>query len=215
MVYEKVCNVNSLSCKEWSLKMNKLTVMALGATVAVGAILPVVAQTAQPQPVQPQPAKQVLIGTVTATEQPEVTVQFPENKTQIYNLDAALVKSMNLTQGSIVNIDHNKLGTIVDVDRDSVEVEFAEGNIEPYFLHQEGRATLSVGDRVVVTPDQRLARANNYVLTAADVRMPTAMTVTTSVNSGTVNQTTPTDVPTTAPEASPAPDSPATPSPTP
>ncbi|MGB8699340.1 MAG: hypothetical protein WCD18_07995 [Thermosynechococcaceae cyanobacterium] len=190
--------------------MNKLTVMLLGVTVAIGATFHVIAQTELPQP-----AKQFLVGTVTSTEQPEITVQFPKNKAQIYNLDAALVKSMKLTQGSTVNIDYSKLGTIINVDRDSVKVEFADDKIEAYFLHQEGRATLSVGDRIVVTPDQRLARAENYVLTAADVRMPMSMTVNTSANSGTVNQNTSSNMPTTPPESSLAPDSSTTPNPTP
>jgi LysM repeat protein len=174
--------------------MNKFTVITLSTAVVLGAIFPAIAQTEKPIT-----AEQVLIGKVTSIEKPEVTVQFPENQEQTYHLDEALVKSMNLSQGSTVTIDHDKLGTIISVDRDSVVVEFADGKTAPYFLHQEGRGTLNTGDRIVVTPDRRLERAKNYVLTAADVQMPIAMIVTTPVNSGTVNQSIPNNIPTTTP----------------
>jgi hypothetical protein len=190
--------------------MNKFTVMALGAAVVLGTIFPAIAQTEKPALTEP-----FLIGKVTSIENPAVTVQFPENKEQVYQLDAALVKSMNLTQGSTVTIENYKLGTLVSVDRDSAIVEFSDGKTEPYFLHQEGRGTLGVGDRIVVTPDLRLARASNYVLSAADVKIPAAMTVSTSVNSGTLNQPTPSNMPTTAPVESPKSAVPAMPNPTP
>jgi hypothetical protein len=189
--------------------MKKITTATLGMLLALGSILPVIAQT-QPEKSTGQP----LTGQVSSTEKSEVTVQFPENKTQqTYRLEPGLVTSMNLSQGSTVSFDSRKLGTIINVDRDSVVVEFADGETEPYFLHQEGRATLTFGDRIVVTPDLRLARAENYVLTAADIDS-TSMSASNTVTPDPVNQPMPsTEMPTTSPTAPAQPATPVTPAP--
>jgi hypothetical protein len=186
--------------------MKKFTVAALGATLAFGAIFPAIAQTETS-------SRQPLTGKVDSIEKPEVTVQFPENQTQTYRLEPGLVTAMNLKEGSTVNFDSRKLGTIVNVDRDSVVVEFADGETEPYFLYQEGRATLTFGDRVVVTPDLRLARAENYVLTAADIQNVGSMSASSTVTPDTMTQPAPSTMPspsTTTPSPT-APVEPATP----
>jgi hypothetical protein len=151
------------------LKMNKFSAAALGITLAFGAMLPSMAQTTTAAN-----SEQTLMGKVSSGNKSEVTVQFPENQTQTYALEPGLITSMNLSDGSTVNFDRRKLGTITNVSRYGVVVEFADGETESYLLPQEGRATLTFGDRIVVTPDLRLARADSYVLTAADVKIPTS-----------------------------------------
>lgn len=190
--------------------MKKITTATLGILLAFGSVFPAIAQT-QPEASTEQP----LTGQVSSTDKPQVTVQFSENKTQqIYRLEPGLVTSMNLSQGSTVSFDSRKLGTIINIDRDSVVVEFADGKTEPYFLHQEGRATLTFGDRIVVTPDLRLARAENYVLTAADIDS-TSMSASSTVTPDPVNQPMPDAEPsTTSPTVPVQPATPVTPAPT-
>jgi hypothetical protein len=188
--------------------MNKFSAAALGITLAFGAILPSVAQTTMAAN-----SDQTLTGKVSAGDKSEVTVQFPENQTQTYDLEPGLITSMNLSDGSTVNFDRRKLGTITNVSRYGVVVEFADGETESYLLPQEGRATLTFGDRVVVTPDLRLARADNYVLTAADVKVPTSSIMSTTSGSSTTTQPMNnggTMTPTPATPATPAPSEPAT-----
>jgi hypothetical protein len=163
--------------------MNKFSAAALGITLAFGAMLPSVAQTTMAAN-----SEQTLSGKVSAGNKSEVTVQFPENQTQTYDIEPGLITSMNLSDGSTVNFDRRKLGTITNVNRYGVVVEFADGETESYLLPQEGRATLTFGDRIVVTPDLRLARADNYVLTAADVKVPTSSMMSTTSGSGTTTQ---------------------------
>jgi hypothetical protein len=172
--------------------MNKFTGTALGIALAFGAILPCIAQTTTNST-----SEQPLTGKV---EKSEVTVQFPENRTETYSIDPALLTAMNLSEGSTVNFTNRKLGTIANVSRYSVTVEFANGDTESYLLTEEGRRTLTFGDRVVVTPDLQLARAENYVLTAADVQVPTSSMMS-STSSGTMSQPTPSG---TAPSTSPS-----------
>ncbi|MCG9892407.1 MAG: hypothetical protein MH252_15215 [Thermosynechococcaceae cyanobacterium MS004] len=163
--------------------MKNLSLIALGATLFLGATFPASAQTEMPetpatitQPANPQFSneqatnEQVLTGKVESIESPEVSVQFSKNSTQTYRLDPALVQAMNLSKGSTVAFGDHKLGTIVNINRSAATVEFANGESDTYYLSQEGRATLTFGDRIVVTPDQRLARAENYILGAADVK---------------------------------------------
>jgi hypothetical protein len=167
------------------LKMNKFSAAALSITLAFGAMLPSMAQTATEAN-----SDQTLMGKVSSGNKSEVTVQFPENQTQTYALEPGLITSMNLSDGSTVNFDRRKLGTITNVSRYGVVVEFADGETESYLLPQEGRATLTFGDRIVVTPDLRLARADNYVLTAADVKVPPSSMMSTSTGTGTMTQPT-------------------------
>jgi hypothetical protein len=155
--------------------MNKFSAAALGITLAFGAMLPSMAQTTTAAN-----SDQTLTGKVSSGNKSEVTVQFPENQTQTYALEPGLITSMNLSDGSTVNFDKHKLGTITNVSRYGVVVEFADGGTESYLLPQEGRATLTFGDRIVVTPDLRLARADNYVITAADVKVPTSSMMSTT-----------------------------------
>jgi hypothetical protein len=179
--------------------MNKLTVAALGMAFAFGAIFPSVAQT-RTETTSEQP----ITGKVASVSNSEVTVQFPENQTETYRVDPALLTAMNLTEGSTVNFNSRKLGTVTNVGRYTVTVEFANGDTESYVLTQEGRRTLTFGDRVVLTPDLQLARADNYVLTAADVQVPTSYSMSsTSSSSGTMTQPTPsTTAPTVPPSSS-------------
>jgi hypothetical protein len=177
--------------------MNKLTVAALGIALAFGAIFPSMAQTTTESA-----SGQSLTGKVASVEKSEVTVQFPKNQTETYRVDPALLTAMNLSEGSTVNFNNRKLGTIANVSRYSVTVEFANGETDSYLLTEEGRRTLSFGDRVVVTPDLQLARAENYVLTAADVQVPTSsMMSSASTSSGTMNKPMPSG---TAPTMSPS-----------
>jgi hypothetical protein len=193
--------------------MNKFTVAALGITLAFGAIFPSIAQTSTSAT-----SEQPLAGKVASVEKSEVTVQFPDNQTETYRVDPALLTAMNLNEGSTVNFSNRKLGTITNVSRYSVTVEFANGDKESYLLTEEGRRTLTFGDRVVVTPDLQLARAENYLLTAADVQIPyiSASSSVTPDTSQPAPSTTPTPTvpaePTTPEQpVTPAPVSPATP----
>jgi hypothetical protein len=176
--------------------MNKFTGAALSLALAFGATLPSIAQTTTNSA-----SEQPLTGKV---EKSEVTVQFPENRTETYSIDPALLTAMNLGEGSTVNFTNRKLGTITNVSRYSVSVQFANGDTESYLLTEEGRRTLTYGDRVVVTPDLQLARAENYLLTAADVQVPTSSMVSSSSSgsgSGTMSPPKPSD---TAPSVPPS-----------
>jgi hypothetical protein len=176
--------------------MNKFTGAALSLALAFGATLPSIAQTTTNSA-----SEQPLTGKV---EKSEVTVQFPENRTETYSIDPALLTAMNLGEGSTVNFTNRKLGTITNVSRYSVSVQFANGDTESYLLTEEGRRTLTYGDRVVVTPDLQLARAENYLLTAADVQVPTSsMMSSSSSGSGIMNPPTPSGTaPSTPPSSS-------------
>ncbi len=178
--------------------MNKLTAAALGTALAFGAIFPSIAQTNTGAT-----SEQPVTGKVASVAKSEVTVQFPENQTETYRVDPALLTAMNLTEGATVNFNNRKLGTIVNVSRYSVAVEFANGDVESYLLTEEGRRTFTFGDRVVITPDLQLARADNYVLTAADVQVPmSAMMTRASSSSGTMSQPMPNGMSPTVPPSS-------------
>lgn len=95
-------------------------------------------------------------------------------ETQTYNVDPSVISALKLEPGSNVVIDGTRLsmGTISNLDSYTAEVKLDKSDEErSYILTREARRYLVVGDRVIITPDQRVVSADRYRLTSADLRM--------------------------------------------
>jgi hypothetical protein len=79
-----------------------------------------------------------------------------------------------LATGSDVVIENTRLQsgvvTYLTPYNASVEIDGISGE-KDYFLTRVSRRYLSLGDRVVITPDLRLIREDLYKLSAADLRL--------------------------------------------
>ncbi len=169
--------------------MNKISSSVLGITLAFGAVLPAVAQMGSPSSnTELSSMGQPLTGTVSLSGQPMVKVLFPNSSEKSYMLSSDVTKSLSLTDGSSVMLSNHKLGTITNVNRQEVVVEFSDGTYRPYYLTQEGRRSLSPGDSVVITSNQKVRLASAYVLAPADVYVTSSMMANTPV-SGSMSQT--------------------------
>ncbi len=107
----------------------------------------------------------------------EMTIQ-TANETQVYKVNRDTLKALKLSQGSDVIIDGSLLqtGRITRLAAYDVEVELDNGEFINFVLSPEGRRTLGVGDRVVitsiVTPSrcQKIYRLESYTLMARDLK---------------------------------------------
>jgi opacity protein-like surface antigen len=107
----------------------------------------------------------------------EMTLQ-TANGTQVYKVNGDILKALKLSQGSDVIVDGSFLqtGQISRMGAYDVEVELDNGEFINFMLSPEGRRTLMVGDRVVitsiVTPSrcQKIYRLENYTLMARDIK---------------------------------------------
>jgi hypothetical protein len=107
----------------------------------------------------------------------EMTLQTASG-TQVYKVNGDILKALKFSQGSDVIIDGSSLqtGQISRLATYDVEVELDNGEFINFVLSPEGRRTLMVGDRVVITsirtPSrcQKIYRLENYTLMARDIK---------------------------------------------
>jgi hypothetical protein len=107
----------------------------------------------------------------------EMTLQ-TANETQVYKVNGDILRALKLGQGSDVIVDGSLLqtGRISRLATYDVEVELDNGEFIDFVLSPEGRRTLGVGDRVVitsiVTPSrcQKIYRLESYSLMARDIK---------------------------------------------
>ncbi|WP_404785922.1 hypothetical protein [Altericista sp. CCNU0014] len=107
----------------------------------------------------------------------EMTLQTASG-TQVYKVNGDILKALKLSQGSDVIVDGSLLqtGRISRLAAYNVEVELDNGEFIDFVLSPEGRRTLMVGDRVVITslqtPSrcQKIYRLENYTLMARDIK---------------------------------------------
>ena len=155
--------------------MNKISLSVLGLTLAFGAVLPAVAQMSPTSSMDSSLNGQPLMGKVDVSGRPMVMVMFPNNSQMSYRLSPDVTKSLNLTNGSSIMLSNHKLGTITNVSRQAVVVQFSDGTYQSYFNTREGRRTLSPGDSIVVTSNQKVRLASTYVLAPSDVYVNSSM----------------------------------------
>jgi RNase P/RNase MRP subunit p29 len=107
----------------------------------------------------------------------EMTLQ-TANENQVYKVNGDILRALKLGQGSDVIVDGSLLqtGRISRLATYDVEVELDNGEFIDFVLSPEGRRTLGVGDRVVitsiVTPSrcQKIYRLESYTLMVRDIK---------------------------------------------
>lgn len=95
------------------------------------------------------------------------------NGSRMYQIDPMTITALKLTNGSTILVNSRNLmsGVITDINRYDLDVELDNGKTENLLVTQEDRGILATGDRVYVTPNQRVVRAVDYFLTARDVSL--------------------------------------------
>jgi hypothetical protein len=150
--------------------MKWLTRILAASALTVGASLPVWAG-----PVMTSTSTgQETIGQVESIDGSILKIKTSAGDTKVYQVEPSLVSGLNLATGSSVVIDNSRLqsGVVTYLTPYNASVELdGNGGEKDYFLTRVSRRYVSLGDRVVITPDSRVIREDLYQLTAADLRL--------------------------------------------
>lgn len=150
--------------------MKWFTGLAIASVISIGIALNSVAESKKPMGL----GGQQINGQVESVEGTTLKLKTSNGETQTYNVDPSVISALKLETGSNIVIDGTRLstGTISSLDPYTAEVVLDKGGEErSYILTREARRYLSVGDRVIITPDQRVVSADRYRLSVADLRM--------------------------------------------
>jgi hypothetical protein len=150
--------------------MKWLTRILAASALTIGISLPVLAE---PMTTTMSPGQET-IGQVESVDGSILKIKTLAGDTKTYQVEPALVSSLNLATGSNVVIDSSRLrsGVVTYLTPYNASVELdGSGGEQDYYLTNVTRRYLSLGDRVVITPDSRIVREDLYKLTAADMRL--------------------------------------------
>lgn len=150
--------------------MKGLTGIAIASVVSIGIALNAVAESMKPVGL----GGQQINGQVESVNGSTLKLKTSNGETQTYNVDPSVISALKLETGSNIVIDGTRLttGIISSLDPYTAEVVLDKGGEErSYILTREARRYLSVGDRVIITPDQRVVSADRYRLSSTDLRM--------------------------------------------
>jgi hypothetical protein len=149
--------------------MKWLTRILVASALTIGASLPVLAD-----PMMSMSSGKEVRGQVESVDGSILKVKTSAGDTKIYQVDSALVSSLNLATGSNVVIDETRLqsGVVTYLTPYNASVALdGSGGEKDYYLTNVTRRYLSLGDRVVITSDSRIVREDMYRLSASDLRL--------------------------------------------
>lgn len=130
---------------------------------------------------------QDITGQIESVDGSVIKVKTTTGETKVYQVQPAVISGLKLATGSDVVIDNSRLQsgvvTYLSPYNASVELDGSSGVEKDYFLTRVSRRYLSLGDRVVITPDLHLIREDLYKLSAADLRLK-SVAVASSSSSG-------------------------------
>lgn len=166
--------------KEGVLVMKILAGTALALAVSVTSICPAFTEPALSQS-NNMMAREQMTGQIESIDGSTVMVRSSDGTVRMYQIDPAVLTSLKLSQGSTISLSRNLMsGEIIRMGPRNVLVRLDNGETKYFIVTREERGTLAPGERVVITPDQKIDRAESYVLTARDVVLvqPIASTMT-------------------------------------
>jgi hypothetical protein len=162
--------------------MKWLTRILVASALTIGVSLPALAD---PMMSSLSSGKEVR-GQVESVDGSILKVKTSAGDTKIYQVDSALVSSLNLATGSNVVIDETRLqsGVVTYLTPYNASVALdGSGGEQDYYLTNVTRRYLSLGDRVVITPDSRVVREDMYKLSASDLRLQSVSMASSSTSS--------------------------------
>ena len=163
--------------------MKWLTGILVASALTVGVSLPAFSETMTTSTLSGQD----ITGQIESVDGSVIKVKTTTGDTKFYHVEPAVISGLNLATGSDVVIDNSRLQsgvvTYLSPYNASVELDGSSGVEKDYFLTRVSRRYLSLGDRVVITPDLHLIREDLYKLSAADLRLKSVAVVSSSSGS--------------------------------
>jgi len=111
-------------------------------------------------------------GQIESIDGSTIMVRTANGTVQMYQIDPETLATLKLRNGSTVLVNRYLMGGVVtDVNPSDVRVKLDNGSTETFLITEAERLVLSEGDRVYVTPSQRIVRGEDYILTARDISL--------------------------------------------
>lgn len=108
----------------------------------------------------------------------------------MYQISPTTIASLGLIQSSTILLSRNLVsGEISRIGPQNVLVRLDNDETRYFIVTNEERGRLSPGERVVITPDQRIVSMKSYVLTAGDVTLVQPIATTTTDTTSTARST--------------------------
>ncbi len=165
--------------------MKFISGIALAATLCLGVAFSAVADSMKTSGLGGQQIR----GQVESIDGSVVKIKTADGNAQTYRVDPSTIAALKLENGSSIVIDGTRLSTGVISSLDAYTAEIAldkGGDEQTYILTREARRYLTIGDRVVVTPDLRVVREDMYKLSSSDIRMQSIAVASSSSSESTV-----------------------------
>lgn len=156
--------------------MKSFVRMTLALTVALSLSGPVLAESeftlAQSEVNLRLVGNQSVSGQVESIDGSIVMIKTNDGGMQTFQVDPRVISSLKLDQGATVSINTSQIqtGRVVGLDRYTIKVKQDSGTTQTYIFPRERRRTLSFGNRVVIS-GQQISRAEDFLLTASQVRL--------------------------------------------
>lgn len=150
--------------------MKWLTGILLASALTAGVSLPAFSETMSASTLSGQD----ITGQIESVDGSVIKVKTTTGDTKVYQVEPSVISGLKLAAGSDVVIDNARLqsGVVTYLSPYNASVELdGSGGEKDYFLTRVSRRYLSLGDRVVITPDLHLIREDLYKLSAADLRL--------------------------------------------
>ena len=163
--------------------MKWLTGILVASALTVGVSLPAFSETMTAASTL---SGQNTTGQIESVDGSLIKIKTTAGDTKVYQVEPAVISGLKLAAGSDVVIDNSRLQsgvvTYLSPYNASVALDGSSGVEKDYFLTRVSRRYLSLGDRVVITPDLHLIREDLYKLSAADLRLKSVAVA--SISSG-------------------------------
>lgn len=162
--------------------MKWLTGILVASALTVGVSVPAFSQTMTTSTLSGQD----ITGQIESVDGSVVRLKTTTGDTKVYQVEPSVISGLKLAAGSDVVIDNSRLqsGVVTYLSPYNASVELDGSDVEKdYFLTRVSRRYISLGDRVVITPDLQLIREDLYKLSAADLRLKTIAVVSSSSSS--------------------------------
>ncbi|WP_404788731.1 hypothetical protein [Altericista sp. CCNU0014] len=163
--------------------MKWLTGILASSALVVGVSLPALSN---PEMTSALSSGKEIRGQVESVDGSVLKLKTSAGDTQVYRVDPTVISALKLETGSNVVVDGSRLqsGVVTYLTPNNASIEL-DGNAgeKDYILTPVSRRYLSLGDRVVVTPDLRVVREDHYKLTASDLRLQSVAVASSSSSS--------------------------------
>lgn len=116
---------------------------------------------------------QPVIGNIESINGSTMILKALDGSMQRFQVQPSLIQALKLAPGMRITVDGSRLktGTIKHLDANTADIQLDGGNLTTFVITKEMHRNVATGDRIVITPNGKIVRADRYKLSAGDIRL--------------------------------------------